>query len=62
MANVSNKMRDWKMRQGIDPKAAEAARKRIEQEPMVQDMERFQRGEMTAAEFAAKWDPFKSTK
>jgi hypothetical protein len=29
----------------------------MDAEPMVQDMGRFQRGEMTAEEFRAKWDP-----
>ena len=40
-----------------DPRVVAATNARMDAEPMVQDMGRFQRGEMTAEEFRAKWDP-----
>ena len=39
-----------------DPKAVEATKRRLANDPMMADLERFQRGEMTAEEFMAKYD------
>lgn len=44
-------------RQGRDPRVSESIAKMHAESPMVVDMGKFQRGEMTAEEFRAKWDP-----
>lgn len=40
----------------MSPEARAARDARVQSSPMVVDMGRFQRGEMTAEEFRAKWD------
>ncbi len=59
MANPNKTVAAFRARAGRDPKAAAAVSARQDADPMVQDMARFQAGEMTTAEFEAKWSPFK---
>jgi hypothetical protein len=40
-----------------DPRVVASINARMAAEPMVQDMAKFQSGEMSADEFRAKWDP-----
>lgn len=56
MANPNRTVAKFMAKQGRNPKAVEASNARAAASPFVQDMGKFQRGEMTAEEFRAKWE------
>jgi hypothetical protein len=59
MAKPNKTVAAFRAKRGRDPKAVAAAEARMAADPMVADMAKFQRGEMTAEEFQTKWSPFK---
>lgn len=56
MANPNKTVAAFRARIGADPKAVKARNERADRDPMIADMAKFQRGEMTAEEFARKWN------
>lgn len=56
MANPNKTVAAFIAKQPRDPRVVEANAKRAAESPFVQDMGKFQRGEMTAEEFRAKWE------
>ncbi|QKC99143.1 hypothetical protein [Mesorhizobium sp. NZP2298] len=57
MANPNRAAAEHRRRVGRDPKAVAAVAERMSKDEMVQDMGKFQRGEMSAEKFMAKWQP-----
>jgi len=55
MANPNKTVAAHRARIGRDPKSVQAASERMAKDPMVADMARFQKGEMSAEEFQRKW-------
>lgn len=55
MAKPNKTVAAFRARVGRDPKAVEATNERMSNDPMVADMAKFQRGEMSAEEFERKW-------
>lgn len=55
MAKPNKTVGAFRAKFGRDPKVVEAVDARMASDPMVQDMTRFQSGEMSAEEFKAKW-------
>ncbi len=55
MANPNVSIRNARAKIGMNPEAVKAAHDRQMASPMVVDMGKFQRGEMTAEEFQKKW-------
>jgi len=55
MAKPNKTVGAFRAKFGRDPKVVEAVDARMAADPMVQDMTRFQSGEMSAEEFKAKW-------
>jgi len=55
MANPNVAIRNARAKIGKDPKVVQAANERMMADPMVVDMGKFQRGEMSAKEFQRKW-------
>lgn len=55
MANPNRTVAEFRRKVGRDPKVTEAVMKRQLEGEFCQDMDKFQRGEMSAEEFKAKW-------
>lgn len=55
MSKPNKTVAAFRARVGRDPKAVAATEKRMQADPMVADMGKFQRGEMSAEEFQRKW-------
>lgn len=55
MANPNKTVGAWRAKVGVDPKTVAARNERIDKDPMIADMARFQAGQMTAEEFKQKW-------
>lgn len=59
MANPNKTAAAYFAKRGRDPKVKEAMDARFAQSEMARDMAAFQAGEMSAADFEAKYNPFR---